>query len=200
MGARDARIDTYIARSAPFARPILAHIRDVVHEACPSCEETIKWGFPNFVYDGRILCSMAAFKAHCTFGFWKGDQVTGAPREEGAMGSFGRITAVSDLPARRTLVSLVRKAMKVSEQRATAPKKAPSKPRPELPVPPDLASALRRNAKANATFAAFPPSQRREYIEWISDAKSDDTRQRRLETTLEWLAAGKRRNWKYEKR
>lgn len=199
MSNRDPRVDAYIARSAPFARPILEHIRDVVHAACPDVEETIKWGFPNFGYKG-MLCSMASFKEHCAFGFWQAKRVLGeAASDEEAMGSFGRLTSVKDLPPKRELVGYVKKAMQLNEEGI---KRTPSKakPKPPLSVPDDLAAALKKNRRASTAWEKLAPSHRREYVEWITEAKQPATRERRLATTLEWVSEGKSRNWKYERR
>lgn len=198
MPSRDPRIDAYIAKSAEFARPILEHLRAVVHAACPTVEETIKWGHPAFMYEG-ILCNMASFKQHCSFGFWKGSLIVGndGRRVDDAMGQFGRITAVRDLPSRRTLAGYVKAAMRLNEE-GIKPARSAKPARKPLPVPPDLAAALKKNRKAQATFDGFAPSHRREYIEWITEAKKAETRARRLATTIEWLAEGKARNWKYE--
>jgi uncharacterized protein YdeI (YjbR/CyaY-like superfamily) len=200
MGTRDPRIDAYIARSADFARPILTHLRELVHEACPEVEETIKWGFPHFVYRSGILCSMASFKEHCAFGFWKGAQVVDGG-VDGAMGQFGRISSISDLPSNRILTGYIRKAMQLSEAGVKSPTRTKPKAaaRKAVAVPDDLVRALRKNARARATFEGFSPSNQREYIEWIVEAKREETRQRRLETAIEWLAEGKPRNWKYMK-
>lgn len=199
MGKRDPRIDAYIARSAEFARPILEHLRGTVHEACPQVEETMKWSMPHFMYEG-MLCGMASFKAHCTFGFWKGALVLGEDgrAEKDAMGQFGRIERISDLPPKRTLVALIRRAMQLNEEGVKSPARA-RKPKPPAEVPDDLSAALARNRKARATFEGFSASQRREYVEWIAGAKREETRARRLATTLEWLAEGKPMNWKYQK-
>lgn len=208
MPPRDPRIDAYIARSADFAQPILAHLRDLVHAACPDVEEGIKWGMPHFLYRGGILCGMAAFKRHCTFGFWKGAQVLGeASRAGEAMGQLGCLTSVDDVPPRKVFTGWVRAAMALRDQVPAAKARTPrgAKPaarkaaRPALPVPPYLAAALAKHAKARATFEAFPPSHRREYIEWLTDAKTEATREKRLATTIEWLGEGKGRNWKYER-
>lgn len=195
----DPRIDGYIAKSAGFAQPILRHLRALVHEACPEAQETIKWGMPSFVYHG-ILCGMAAFKAHCTFGFWRRgltDEIakTGVKADE-AMGSLGRITSLKDLPGDKAMLGYIRKAAKLNE--AGAPARPKPKPRPALSMPANLTAALKKNAKAAAVFADFSPSPRREYIEWITEAKRPETRQTRLATAIQWIATGKRRNWKYE--
>jgi hypothetical protein len=203
MGTRDPRVDAYIARSADFARPILTHLRDVVHAACPEVEETIKWSFPHFLYKG-MLCSMASFKEHCTFGFWKGSLLRGRVKampeggDEG-MGQFGRITALVDLPSEKTLKAIVQAAAKLNDENVTVPRKK-SKPKPPLKVPAYFAAALRKNKKAWAAFEAFPPSHRREYVEWVTEAKAEETRERRLATAVEWIAEGRARNWKYERR
>lgn len=199
MASRDERIDAYIAKAQPFAVPILGHLRAIVHAACPEVEETIKWSFPNFMYRGSILCSMAAFKAHCAFGFWRGRQLAGVTDQHGAvMGDFGRIESMKDLPSKARLMALVKAAMRLNEAGVKRVPKKKAAARKPLPVPKDLAAALGRDAKAKRTFDAFAPSHRREYIEWITEAKTDATRERRLATTLEWLAEGKSRNWKYE--
>ena len=200
MPRTDRRIDAYIAKSAPFARPILAHLRAVVHAACPGVNETIKWGMPAFEYAGP-LCSMAAFKQHATFGFWKGALIVdpGTRKLDEAMGDLGRLTRVADLPSRRVLTSWIKQAMKLNEEGVKAPPRKAPAPRKPLPVPADLRAALAGNRRAAATFAAFAPGHRREYIEWIVEAKQEATRERRLEQAIEWLAEGKERNWKYRK-
>jgi uncharacterized protein YdeI (YjbR/CyaY-like superfamily) len=198
MAARDPRIDAYIAKSAEFARPILTHLREVVHAACPDVEETMKWSFPHFQYRG-MLCSMAAFKEHCAFGFWKSSLVLGEGAEaDGAMGQFGRITTLKDLPSKKVLAGYIKKAMELNEAGVKSPTRSkPKAPRPEAVVPDDLAAALAASPAARATFDGFPPSHRREYVEWITEAKTSATRTRRLETAIQWMAEGKSRNWKY---
>jgi uncharacterized protein YdeI (YjbR/CyaY-like superfamily) len=199
MGTKDPRIDAYIANAGAFAQPILTHLRDAVHAASPAIEETIKWSSPHFTYNG-MLCSMAAFKQHCAFGFWKGKLVvddTGTNFDE-AMGQFGRIENVRDLPPKRTLTAYVKKAMTLNEAGVKSPTRAKrAAPRAALPVPDDLAVALKKNRKAAKTFDAFSPSHRREYIEWITEAKREATRAERLATAIGWLAEGKTRHWKY---
>lgn len=199
MGQPDPRIDAYIAKSAGFAQPILKHLREAVHGSCPEVEETLKWGMPSFMYRGRILCSMAAFKQHASFGFWQGAKVVNEvnARSDEAMGQFGRLTSLAELPGKRALSGYVRQAMKLIDEGATRPSTRKAASRPPLPTPEDLAGALANNRKAKATFDGFPPSHRREYIEWITEAKRDETRQRRLAQAIEWLAEGKPRNWKY---
>jgi uncharacterized protein YdeI (YjbR/CyaY-like superfamily) len=198
MAARDSRIDVYIEKSAEFARPILEHVRALVHEACPGVEETIKWGMPTFVHAGAILCGMAAFKQHASFGFWRHAEVVGGERNEG-MGSFGKLTSVRDLPPKRKLLTHLRKAMRLNEagpQATTARKTSAPKPVPSIPA--DFAAALREAPAARANFDAFAPSHRREYLEWILEAKRPETRARRIAQAVAWLAEGKSRNWKYE--
>lgn len=199
MPTTDPRIDAYVARSADFAKPILAHLRGVVHAACPGVEETMKWSFPHFMYGGGILCSMASFKEHCAFGFWQGAAVLeGEGIAAGqAMGNFGRITAVKDLPPKRELVRLVRKAMALRDAGVKAPPRRAAAPRPPVRAPADLRAALAANDAARAAWDAFAPSHRREYVEWITEAKREDTRARRLEQAVAWIAEGKGRNWKY---
>jgi uncharacterized protein YdeI (YjbR/CyaY-like superfamily) len=191
----DPRIDAYIAKQADFARPILDHLRRLVHEAVPEAEETIKWGMPFFTLKGRPLANMAAFKAHAAFGLWQGRAVLGEAGAHGeAMGQFGRLTSLADLPAAEELAAILRRAAE-----------APPKPRvrgaakPELETPPDLRQALEANASAVAVFEAFPPSCRREYVEWVTEAKRPETRAKRIAQSVEWMAEGKRRNWKHER-
>jgi len=196
MAKRDPRVDAYIANAAEFARPILSHLRDVVHRNCPQVEETLKWRMPTFMYHG-MLAGMAAFKQHCTFGFWKHELVVGKELAGSAqgMGQFGKVTRVSDLPSASALAAYIRKAMKLNEDGVKAPRATPKKR--TLTMPPDLAAALKKNRKAASVFAAFSPSNQREYIEWIVDAKRDETRSRRLAQAIAWIVEGKSRNWKY---
>lgn len=197
----DPRVDAYIAKAAPFAQPVLTHLRALVHKACPDVTETVKWSHPSFVHAGKILCHMAAFKAHCSFGFWHQEmQAVLAKNGHGdaeGMGSFGKLTRLADLPGDRTLAGYIKAAMALNASDAPGRPRPTGKPKVEATVPADLAAALKRNKAASATFAAFSPSHRREYIEWITEAKQDATRQKRLATTLEWLTEGKPRNWKY---
>ena len=197
MGTRDPRVDAYIERSASFAKPVLEHLRRLVHAACPEVVETIKWGVPSFEHKG-LLCGMAAFKQHCTFGFWHAlmrAETKGGGKGNEAMGQFGRITAVGDLPKDSTLTALIRKAAKLNASGIKAPRirtrKAP------LVVPAVLAAALKKNRKALATFENFSNSHTREYVEWIAEAKRDETRAQRLATAIEWMAEGKSKEWRY---
>ena len=195
--SRDPRIDAYIARQADFARPILEHLRRVLHAAGPELEETIKWSMPHFTYEGRLFAGMAAFKGHATFGLWQASAVLGETgSERDAMGQFGRLTSVADLPPEEELKALIRRAAEVAGE---GPKPRPKKPpKPEVATPGDLSAALDANRAARATFDAFPPSCRREYVEWVVDAKRPETRAKRIAQAVEWMAEGKRRNWKYE--
>lgn len=198
MPNTDPRVDAYIKKAAPFAQPILNRIRKIVHTAVPDVQETMKWSFPHFDYKG-IFCAMASFKQHATFGFWKGSLLAEKlpTVDEEAMGQFGRITSLADLPADRTLARIVKAAAKLNDAgvkvvRVKKPKKA-------LPPPADLMAALKKTPKALASFKAFSPSQKREYVEWITEAKQDATRASRLATAVGWIAEGKQRNWKYMK-
>lgn len=194
------RVDEYIENAADFARPILRHLREVVHAASPEIEETIKWSFPHFTSHG-IVCHMAAFKEHCTFGFWKASLVLpeGDPTAAEAMGQFGRITAISDLPPRKTLVGYVRRAVELNRRGVKVPRAKRSKRARDLEVPEAFRMALEWSPEAKATFDGFSPSHRNEYVEWIAEAKRETTRERRIATAIEWLADGKYRNWKYTK-
>jgi len=199
MGKKDPRIDAYIEKSADFAKPILTQLRATVHETCPDCEETMKWSMPHFEYNG-LMCGMAAFKRHATFGFWKGSLVMpeGGEAAKDGMGQFGKIASVADLPPKKTIAGYIRKAMTLNEQGVTVARK-PRGPAKPVRVPADLSAALRKNKKARTAFEAFPPSHKREYVEWITEAKTDATRTRRLTQAVDQIAGGKSRNWKYER-
>ncbi len=200
MGKRDPRIDAYIAKSADFAKPILTHLREVVHAACPDVQETMKWSFPHFDYRDEMMCAMAGFKEHCTFGFWKSSLVIGTSGNRGAdaMGHLGRITTLGDLPSKKELTAQIRKAMQLNDAGIKVTRKK-GPPKKALPTPPDFARELKRNKAAAAAWEGFSPSARREYLEWLLEAKTDETRARRLETAVGWIAEGKTRNWKYQK-
>jgi uncharacterized protein YdeI (YjbR/CyaY-like superfamily) len=193
MGKKDPRVDAYIAKSADFAKPILRHLREIVHQGCPEVEETMKWSFPHFMYKG-MLCGLAAFKSHCAFGFWKGKLIV--PEKPEAMGQFGRITSLSDLPKDSVLLGYVREAARLNETGEKVPRK-PQRPKKDLATPSDLAAALKKNVVARATFEGFSPSHKREYVEWITEAKTEEIRKKRLDNAIEWMAEGKPRNWKY---
>ena len=197
MGKKDARFDAYIKKAAPFAQPILTKLRERIHAACPDVVETVKWGHPSFEYKG-ILCGMAAFKQHAAFGFWKHDLVVGKDaKAKEAMGSFGRITSLADLPPAARFAGLVKKAMELNDAGVKVVRDKTRKKKP-ISMHPDFEKALARDAKARAQFAAFSPSGQREYMEWIGDAKQDATRERRIATAVAWIAQGKARNWKYQ--
>ncbi|HUR56999.1 MAG TPA: YdeI/OmpD-associated family protein [Opitutaceae bacterium] len=195
----DPRIDAYIRQAQLFAQPVLEHLRELVHRGCPDVEEDIKWSSPSFMYRGKILCGIAAFKEHATFGFWhQAMEKELGPLSRGteAMGLLGRIRSLADLPDDKTMLRFIKRAVELHD--SGAPLRPAPKAKPPAKVPPDLAAALKKDKTAAATFDKFSPSHRREYIEWIVEAKRDETRQKRLETTLEWLAEGKSRNWKYQ--
>ena len=195
--SRDPRIDAYIAARPDFARPILIWLRDRIHAGCPVVEESIKWGMPAFSYCGRPLAGMAAFKAHATFGLWyRHDLATG--REGEAMGQYGRLTALSDLPDAATIDRQIAQTMALIDSGKPS-RRVANAPRPEAAVPPLLAAALAHDAAAAATFHGFAPGGRREYCERIEEAKRAETRERRVADAISWLHAGKRRNWKYER-
>ncbi len=200
MPTIDPRVDAYIERSKDFAKPLLNHIRVLVHEACPGVVETMKWSFPHFDYKG-MMCSMASFKQHCAFGFWKQSLIDDAafPAEKTAMGSFGRLTSTADLPDDMTMKKLIADAVRLNDEGIKVKKAPLSKEKKEIVVPEILTAALESSSQASETFNKFPYSCKKEYVEWILEAKTETTRDKRVATTLEWLTEGKRRNWKYEK-
>jgi uncharacterized protein YdeI (YjbR/CyaY-like superfamily) len=200
MSKKDPRVDAYIKAAPDFAQPILKHIRKLVHKTDPGIEETLKWRMPTFTHDG-IICGMAAFKQHCAVGFWKGKLILDSKgrRVDDAMGSFGRITSLKDLPSDTKLIGYIKKAVKLNLEDVKVPGRAKRKATP-LRVPADLSKALKAAPKAAVTFKALSASHRNEYVEWITGAKQAATRDKRLATTLKWLAEGKNYNWRYEKR
>jgi len=193
----DPRIDAYIAKAAPFARPILEHVRERVHAAAPEAEETMKWSAPSFTIDGKILLMMASFKAHAALNFWRGQEIRGDQASADAMGQFGKLVSVDDLPSDAELDALIRQAADLART-APAPRKVKHEPKPAPGMHPDFARALAANPKAKTVLDGFPPSAQRDYLEWISEAKQDATRAKRIATAVEWLSEGKRRHWKYQ--
>ena len=196
--AQDPRIDAYIAKAQPFAQPVLTHLRALVHKALPGIDETIKWGMPHFVYKGKNLAGLAAFKAHAAFVI-HGDGRQG-PEDNRAMGQFGKIAALSDLPSDADLTAKLLDAKARVDAAGTAlkPRAAPKAPKTEIPMPDDFAAELAKLQGARERFDGWAPSHRREYLEWITEAKRPETRAKRIAQAAEWIAEGKKRNWKYE--
>lgn len=203
MGKKDKKVDEYISKSADFAKPILNHLRNLVHETCPDAEEKIKWGFPHFDYKG-MMCSMASFKQHCAFGFWKSalmkdaDMMSG--ENEHAMGHVGRITSLKNLPPDKKIIAWIKEAMELNDSGAKLPERKKTISDKEIEIPDILQKALSKNKIAAGKFNDFSPSHKKEYIEWINEAKTADTKNKRIVTTIEWVAEGKSRNWKYMKK
>jgi len=202
----NSKVDAYIATSAAFAQPVLNHLRGLVHKACPDAVEEMKWSRPFFLHGGVILCNISAFKEHCSFGFWgaemgsvlKADGVV----QEGGMGSLGRVTSVKDLPADKAMLGYIRQAAKfidagLGDNRITVARRVVKAPKTAVETPAEFAAALKKNKAAGKVFGAFSPSCKREYVEWIVDAKREETRERRIAQAVEWIAEGKQRNWKY---
>lgn len=197
----DRTIDGYIAKAQPFAVPILETLRARVHAALPEAEEALKWGMPTFLYKGKILCNMASFKSHATFGFWHGEMVTGGTDGRmAAMGDLGRITSVDQLTNEKTMAAWIAIARRLIDDGVKPPhvEGRGKHPKPELAMVPSFQMALDADVAAKATYEGFPPSCRREYLEWMVDAKRDETREKRISQAVKWLAEGKKRNWKYE--
>jgi uncharacterized protein YdeI (YjbR/CyaY-like superfamily) len=203
----DPKIDAYIEKAQPFAQPILTHLRKPMHKGCPDVEEAVKWGHPFFLYRGTIVGHMAAFKQHCSFGFW-GEEIGAVLRDakvvqDGGMGSLGRITTVKDLPSEKEMVGWIRQASALIDAGEhtsimAARKKVVKAPKPAPKASPEFTAALKKNKKASAVFEGFSPSCKREYVEWIAEAKRDETRDKRIAQAVEWIAEGKQRNWKYQ--
>jgi uncharacterized protein YdeI (YjbR/CyaY-like superfamily) len=201
LSDRSREFDAYIAKSAEFARPILEKLRRLFHDACPQIEEKMKWSFPHFEYKG-IVGSMAAFKNHVSFGFWKGKLMSDPhhliAEDSNSPLNLSKLTDVSQLPLDKVLLAYIREAVALNESGAKLPAR-PKKPPQEVNVPDYFMSALKKNKKALTVFEAFSPSNKREYIAWLTDAKQEATRQMRLAIAIEWIAEGKPRNWKYMK-
>jgi uncharacterized protein YdeI (YjbR/CyaY-like superfamily) len=204
MAKKDKRIDVYIERSAEFAKPVLKHFRELVHKACPDVEETMKWSFPHFDYKGSMMCSMASFKQHCAIGFWKAALMSDKTlvekaRTEEAMGHLGRITSLKDLPKDAVLIKYIKEAMKLNDEGVKlSPKAKPTVKKP-LEVPTWFMEALKKNKKALKTYQEFSESNKKEYVLWVTEAKTEETKTLRLKTAVAWMSEGKRRNWKYIK-
>jgi uncharacterized protein YdeI (YjbR/CyaY-like superfamily) len=205
MGKKEQKIDAYIAKSADFAKPILHHLRELVHSSCPDAEEKIKWGFPHFDYKGEMMCSMAAFKQHASFGFWKAalmkDPILAeTARSEVAMGHLGRITTVKDLPSDKKIKAWIKEAMALNDKGIRLAAKPKNTEKKELIVPDYFTKMLAKNKKAKQVFDAFAYSHKKEYLMWITEAKTEETRNKRMASAIEMLAEGKSRNWKYERK
>lgn len=203
MATKNKAVDAYIAKSADFAKPILTHLRELVHKACPDVVETIKWGMPSFEYKG-ILCGFASFKAHCSFGFWKAslmkdnELLLSNAKSEAAMGHLGKLTSLKDLPSDKKITAWIKDAMRLNDEGVKVEKKKPVTQK-ELEIPGYFTKAVQKNKKAWKVFEAFSPSNKKEYVLWVDEAKTEDTRNKRLEQAIEWMAEGKPRNWKYMK-
>lgn len=204
MGKRDDRVDSYIAKSADFAKPILNRLRRLVHTGCPDVEETIKWGFPHFMYKG-LLCSMASFKYHCAFVLWKASAMSDSRKllsknAATAMGNFGRLKSLADLPSDKTLVGYIKETATLNDEGVKAPSRLKTVGRKPLKVPQYFKQALIKNGKALETFKGFSYTNKKDYVDWVAEAKTKETRNKRLVSSIEWLSEGKTRNWKYMKK
>lgn len=202
MAKKEKLIDAYIARSADFAKPILNHIRELVHKTCPDVEEKMKWSFPHFDYKGEMMCSMAAFKQHMAFGFWKAKLMKDTvlvdnAKSEVSMGHLGRLTSLKDLPSDKKMAAWIKEAMKLNDQGIKVAKPKPTVKK-ELVIPDYFTKAVGKNKSAYNTFAGFSYSCKKEYVEWVTEAKTEKTRNSRLAQAIEWMAEGKSRGWKYK--
>lgn len=202
MSNKDKRVDDYIAKSVDFAKPILNHLRKLIHEACPDVQETIKWGMPFFDYKGP-LCNLASFKQHCAFGFWKAALMKDAKQmkenNKGSMGVLGKLTSLQDLLPDSQIKAWIKEAARLNTDGVKAPEKK-VKEKKEIEMSESFKKALSKNKKAATTYESFSPSHKCEYLEWITEAKTEDTRNKRIDTAIEWLTEGKSRHWKYQKK
>ncbi len=204
MNNKDKRIDDYISKSADFAKPVLKHLRELIHKACPEVQETMKWSFPHFDYQNEMMCSMAAFKQHCAFGFWKASIMKDPEKiltlkDRDAMGHLGQIRSLQDLPSDKILIQYIKEAVKLNKEGVKLPSKVKSPVAKTVEVPDYFKNILKKNKKAEKTFEEFSYSHKKEYVQWITEAKTEETREKRMNTAIEWLSEGKKRNWKYEK-
>ena len=202
MAKNNPGIEAYISKAEPFAQHVLNHLRTLVHDVCPDVEEKLKWGMPHFDYRGSMMCSMAAFKQHCAFGFWKASVMQdpkGLFEPQAGMGHFGRITSLKDLPPDKTIASYIREAMKLNDAGVKLKSPSKSKQKKSIEMPEFFTNALQRNKTAKQYFEAFTPSKQKDYIEWLAGAKTEATREKRLETAMGWISEGKPRHWKYAK-
>ena len=207
MALKEKKIDAYIAKSADFAKPILNHIRELVHKTCPDVEEKVKWGMPFFDYKGEMLCHMASFKQHAVMGFWKASLMKDSilfenAKSETAMGHLGKITSLKDIPSDKKITAWIKEAMVLNDKGIKLPAKIKptEKEKKELTVPDYFTKALAKNKKAKQAFENFAYSHKKEYLAWVTEAKTEETRNKRIATALEWMAEGKSRLWKYEKK
>lgn len=206
MSKKDPRIDAYIKKAEPFAQPILKHIRELVHKACPEVEETMKWSFPHFVFKGSTICSMASFKKHMAFSFWKAALMKDADKfilnakSEVAMGHMGKIASLKDLPGDKQMLAYIKEAASLNEKGIKLPSKTKTDEQKEIETPDYLLAALKKNKKAKETYDGFSYSNKKEYVTWLEDAKTESTRIKRLEDAIEWMSEGKIRHWKYLKK
>ena len=205
MGKKEKIVDAYIAKAADFARPILNHIRELVHKTCPEVEEKMKWSFPHFDYKGEMMCSMAAFKQHAVFGFWKASLMKDpvlveTAKSEVAMGHLGRLTSIKDLPADKKMTAWIKEAMALNDKGIKLVAKPKTTDKKELVVPDYFIKALSKNKKAKQTFESFAYSHKKEYLQWIAEAKTEETRNKRIAAAVEMMSEGKSRNWKYSKK
>jgi uncharacterized protein YdeI (YjbR/CyaY-like superfamily) len=202
MAKKDPRVDAYIAKAQPFAQPILKHLRKLIHQTCPDAQETIKWSFASFDYKGPFV-SMASFKQHCAFGFWKAALMKNGKKleesQENSMGHLGKITSMKDLPSDKIIIGYLKEAMKLNETGAKLPPRKKITESTALPVPSYLKTALGKHKKAKEQWDNFTPGKKKEYITWLTEAKTEETRNKRMEQALEWISEGKIRNWKYVK-
>ena len=204
MGRKDDRVDSYIAKSADFAKPILNHLRQLVHSGCPDVEETIKWGFPHFVYNG-LLCSMASFKHHCAFVLWKASAMSDSRKllskiGKTAMGNFGQLKSVDDLPSDKIITGYIKEAVRLNDEGVKKPSRPKTAEKKSLKVPQYFKKALIKNRRALQTFEGFGYTNKKDYVDWVAEAKTEETRDKRLGSSIEWLSEGKIRNWKYAKK
>ena len=203
MAKKEKAIDAYIAKSADFAKPILKHIRELVHKTCPDVEEKMKWSFPHFDYKGEMMCSMAAFKQHAVFGFWraalmKDPVLVENAKSEVAMGHLGKLTSLKDVPSDKKMTAWIKEAMSLTDKGIRLPSKAKTTEKKELVIPDYFTKALSKNKKAKQVFEDFSYSHKKDYVEWFTEAKTEETRNKRMATALEWLAEGKSRHWRYQ--
>jgi hypothetical protein len=203
----NAQVTAYAAAMPAYAQPIFAHLRALIHTTCPDTDEAIKWSIPHFERDGDYLCIFAASPGHASFTFYK-QQLMSDPRLRDNLNLpaikrfMGRLTSLSDLPDDATLAAMLQEAADLNARGVRLPDRAPKTP-PVIDMPSAVATAvataLAANPAAQAVWDAKSAAWRKDYLVWITAAKTDPTRDARIAEALDWIADGKARFWKYQK-
>jgi len=204
LPSSEPEVDAYAEGVEAFAKPILAHLRGLIRATCPEVVETLKWGIPHFDYRGEMMCIFAAYRSHCAFSFWK-SALMSDPRLKASIDLpaskrfMGKLRSLADLPVDAELTAWIREAMLLNEQGAkVAPRKTSAAPKIVV-APPAFVERLAASPSVKAMFESKSASFQKEYNVWIAEAKTEATRDKRINEALAWIAEGKGRFWKYAK-